>query len=114
MIKVENGIATREPIPDFLLFELGSLSDFSGTPAEFGFQDSAWWPEENTEGELGPTRSEGRGAYHRCCAQGGEDCPQAGRHDSGREVDAGCVDPNPDRCRVRAGRSSQAYSHCCA
>ena len=34
MIKVENGIATRESIPNFLLFELGSLSDFSGTPAE--------------------------------------------------------------------------------
>ena len=46
-------IVTREPIPDFLSVEPESLSNLSWTPAEFGLQDSAWWPEENTEGELG-------------------------------------------------------------
>ncbi|WP_341522219.1 DUF4376 domain-containing protein [Pseudomonas sp. G.S.17] len=62
LIRVQNGIATREPIPDFLISPLllpESLADLSWTPAEFGLQDSAWWPEENTEGELGVNKKWG-------------------------------------------------------
>lgn len=56
MIKVENGIATREPIPSFLVSPNllpESLADLSWTDPSYGVQDAAWWPEENTEGELG-------------------------------------------------------------
>ncbi|MGV6397009.1 hypothetical protein ACTUVN_002704 [Pseudomonas caspiana] len=54
MVKVENGIATREPIPSFLVGLLPeSLVDLSWTDPALGVQSAAWWPEENTEGELG-------------------------------------------------------------
>ncbi len=62
MIKVQNGIATREPTPDFLISPLllpESLADLSWTPIELGVQDCAWWPEENTEGELGVNKKWG-------------------------------------------------------
>jgi len=62
LIRVQNGIATREPIPDFLISPLllpESLADLSWTPSELGVQDSAWWPEENTEGELGVNKKWG-------------------------------------------------------
>ena len=64
MIKVENGIATREPVPDFLDRSgkpeaLAALLDLSGTDPALGVQSAAWWPEENTEGELGTNKKWG-------------------------------------------------------
>ena len=57
-----------------------------------------------------------RGAYQRCCAQGGEGCPQAGSHDGGREGGAGRVDPNPDHCRVRSRplKPNSTRQPCCS
>ena len=57
MVKVENNIATREPIPDFLDQSgtpeaLAALLDLSWTDPSLGVQNAAWWPEENTDGEL--------------------------------------------------------------
>lgn len=46
MIKVENNIATREPIPDFLQgLSAESLKDLSWTDPSLGVQDCAWLPE---------------------------------------------------------------------
>jgi len=60
MVKVENGIATREPIPAFLVGLLPeSLVDLSWTDPVLGVQGAAWWPEENTEGELGTNKKWG-------------------------------------------------------
>ena len=58
MIKVKDGVATREAVPDFLDRSgtpeaLASLLDLSWTWEGLGVQDSAWWPEENADGELG-------------------------------------------------------------
>ncbi|VVO44296.1 DUF4376 domain-containing protein [Pseudomonas fluorescens] len=58
-LRVQNNIATREPIPDFLPREPESLVDLSWTPVELGVQDCAWWPEENIEGELGVNKKWG-------------------------------------------------------
>lgn len=53
MIKVQNGIATREPIPAFLIgLAPESLADLSWTDPQLGVQDCAWWPEESADGEL--------------------------------------------------------------
>lgn len=59
MIKIENGTATREPIPDFLDQKdtpeaRASLLDLSWTDPQFGVQYAAWWPEDDVSGELGP------------------------------------------------------------
>ena len=62
MIKIQNGIATREPIPSFLVSPNllpESLADLSWTDPSYGVQDAAWWPEENTEGELGVNKKWG-------------------------------------------------------
>lgn len=60
MVKVENGIATREPIPDFLNGLLPeSLADLSWTDPALGVQGAAWWPEENTEGPLSTNKKWG-------------------------------------------------------
>lgn len=60
MVKVENGIATREPIPAFLVGLLPeSLVDLSWTDPALGVRYAAWWPEENTEGELGTNKKWG-------------------------------------------------------
>jgi hypothetical protein len=60
MIKVENGIATREALPQFLQGLLPeSLADLSWTDPALGVQDVAWWPEENAEGELGVNKKWG-------------------------------------------------------
>ncbi|MBK3446372.1 DUF4376 domain-containing protein [Pseudomonas lactis] len=64
MIKVENGIATREPVPYFLdqagtPEALASLLDLSWTDPQFGVQNAAWWPEEDTSGELGTNKKWG-------------------------------------------------------
>lgn len=62
MIKVENGIASRAPIPDFLqspYFLVESLLDLSWTDSSYGVQGAAWWPEEDVSGELGPNKKWG-------------------------------------------------------
>lgn len=64
MIKVENGIATREPVPFYLdqaqtPQALASLLDLSWTDPQFGIQNAAWWPEEDISGELGPKKKWG-------------------------------------------------------
>ena len=64
MIKVENGVATREPIPDFLDQKdmpeaRASLLDLSWTDPQFGVQNAAWWPEEDVSGELGTNKKWG-------------------------------------------------------
>lgn len=64
MVKVENGKAAREDIPDFLdrsgtQEALESLLDLSWTDPALGVQDVAWWPEENAEGELGVNKKWG-------------------------------------------------------
>lgn len=64
MVKVQNNTATREPIPDFLDQSgtpqaLASLLDLSWTDPQLGVQNAAWWPEENTEGELGANKKWG-------------------------------------------------------
>lgn len=53
MIKIQNGIATREPIPAFLIgLAPESLADLSWTDPQLGVQDCAWWPEDSADGEL--------------------------------------------------------------
>ena len=53
MVKVENNIATREPIPGFLLgLQPESLADLSWTDPALGVQDATWWPEVDESGEL--------------------------------------------------------------
>lgn len=64
MIKVENGIATREPVPFYLDQSqtpqaLASLLDLSWTDPQLGIQNAAWWPEEDTSGELGVNKKWG-------------------------------------------------------
>ena len=58
MVKVENNIATREPVPYFLDQKdtpeaRASLLDLSWTDPTLGVQNATWWPEEDTSGELG-------------------------------------------------------------
>ena len=60
MIKVKDGVATREPIPAFLYGLLPeSLADLSWTDPALGVQDCAWWPEEDVSGELGTNKKWG-------------------------------------------------------
>ena len=60
IIKVKDGVASREPIPAFLQGLLPeSLSDLSWTDPALGVQDCAWWPEEDASGELGTNRKWG-------------------------------------------------------
>jgi hypothetical protein len=60
MVKVENGIASREPLPQFLLGLLPeSLADLSWTDPALGVQACAWWPEENADVELGANKKWG-------------------------------------------------------
>ena len=60
MIKVENGVATREPIPAFLYGLLPeSLADLSWTDPALGVQGATWWPEEDVSGELGTDKKWG-------------------------------------------------------
>lgn len=54
MIKVQNGIATREAIPDFLQgLAPESLADLSWLDPTMGLSDCAWWPEEWAETVIG-------------------------------------------------------------
>lgn len=60
MVKVENNVATREPLPQFLQGLLPeSLADLSWTDPALGVQDVAWWPEESADGELGADKKWG-------------------------------------------------------
>lgn len=53
MIKVQNNIATREPLPAFLRgLKTESLLDLSWTDPVLRVQDSAWWPEDRDWPEL--------------------------------------------------------------
>lgn len=55
MIKVKNNIATREPIPDFLIgLAPESLADLSWVGTEAGVQDCKWLPEIDQSPPLGP------------------------------------------------------------
>jgi len=48
MVKIQNGIATREPIPSFLAgLARESLADLSWTDPALGVSDAAWWPEDD-------------------------------------------------------------------
>ncbi len=54
MVKVKNGIATREPIPQFLIgLAPDSLADLSWTDPALGVSDCAWWPEDDQSPALG-------------------------------------------------------------
>lgn len=54
MIKVQNNIATREPVPNFLVGLMQeSLLDLSWTDPALGVQDCVWWPEEDQSASLG-------------------------------------------------------------
>ncbi|HDS1694761.1 TPA: DUF4376 domain-containing protein [Pseudomonas putida] len=64
LIKVENNVATREPVPGFLDRSgspeaLASLLDLSWTDPQYGVQNAAWWPEEDQSGELGTNKKWG-------------------------------------------------------
>ena len=46
MIKIQNNLATREPLPAFLNgLAQESLADLSWTDPALGVSDAAWWPE---------------------------------------------------------------------
>lgn len=54
MIKVKSGIASRDPIPDFLIgLARESLADLSWTDTALGVQGCAWWPEDDQSSALG-------------------------------------------------------------
>ena len=54
MIKVQNGVATREPIPQFLIgLPAQTLMDLTFTDPAQGVHDCAWWPEEDRSLQLG-------------------------------------------------------------
>lgn len=60
MVKVQNGIATREPLPQFLAgLAPESLVDLSWVDPALGVCDCAWWPEVNAEGALGTNKKWG-------------------------------------------------------
>lgn len=64
MVKIENGKAVREPVPDFLDRSgtpeaIAALADLSWTDPSLGVQKLAWWPEENGDGELGANKKWG-------------------------------------------------------
>lgn len=58
LIKVQAGVASRVPLPDFLLgLAPESLVDLSWLDPSFGLSGCAWWPEENTAPPLGQYQS---------------------------------------------------------
>lgn len=57
-IKVQNNIATREPVPDFLPYDREALADLSGVSAPgFDFSGVAWLPEVDQTPALGPDQT---------------------------------------------------------
>jgi hypothetical protein len=60
MVKIENGVASREPLPKFLMgLAPESLADLSWTDPQLGVQGAAWWPEEDQSGELAANKKWG-------------------------------------------------------
>jgi len=60
LIKVKDGVASREPLPEFLYGLLPeSLADLSWTDPALGVQNAAWWPEEGVSDELGVNKKWG-------------------------------------------------------
>lgn len=54
MIKIKNGSAAREPIPQFLVgLAAADLADLSWTDTALGVSDCAWWPEDDQSPALG-------------------------------------------------------------
>lgn len=54
LVKIKNGVATREPLPDALVGLLPeSLSDLSWTDPSIKLRDSAWWPVKDMSPALG-------------------------------------------------------------
>lgn len=54
MFKIQNNLATREPIPAFLIgLAPESLADLSWTDPALGVSDCAWWPEVDQSPALG-------------------------------------------------------------
>lgn len=54
MIRVKNNIASREPLPHFLVgLEPESLADLSWTDPALGVLGLVWWPEEDASRPLG-------------------------------------------------------------
>ena len=54
MIKVQNNLPTREPVPQFLRgLAPESLADLSWTDPALGVSDAAWWPEDDQSPALG-------------------------------------------------------------
>lgn len=54
MVKIQNGIATREPIPQFLVgLSAADLADLSWTDPALGVSEAAWWSEEDQSPALG-------------------------------------------------------------
>lgn len=54
MIKVQNNVAIREPVPQFLRgLAPESLADLSWTDPALGVSDAAWWPEDDQSPALG-------------------------------------------------------------
>lgn len=59
-IKVQDGVATREPVPSFLVgLPPEWLADLSWLDASNGLTGCAWWPEESTIPALGQYQSYG-------------------------------------------------------
>jgi hypothetical protein len=53
MIKIQNNIATREPLPQFLVgLQQETLLDLSWTDPALGVQDCVWWPKEDVSPAL--------------------------------------------------------------
>lgn len=60
LIKVQAGVATRAPLPDFLVGLLPeSLVDLSWTDPALGVQDCAWWPVDDQSPVLGANQGYG-------------------------------------------------------
>lgn len=60
LIKVQAGVATREPLPTFLVgLAPESLVDLTWTDPSLGVRDSAWWPAEDQSPALGASQQYG-------------------------------------------------------
>lgn len=54
MIKIRSNIATREPIPQFLVgLAAADIADLSWTDPALGVSEAAWWPEDDQSPALG-------------------------------------------------------------
>lgn len=54
MIRIQNGVGSRDPIPAFLFgLDMATLADLSWTDPALGVNDCAWWPEDDISPPLG-------------------------------------------------------------